>query len=196
MCNKMGEWTEVGVCQKETFMIIKPVRAEYLFSIRNHEIRAIAEHSNESRIISFIFDDKFVAKKTIEAGKLLSDDDYIRDIVIEYCQNHIGVYADIFKNHSNKVSLVSKIAVIEIENYGIKLNGIVKVLSDKYEIQMSTENGDDMISGSFTSDNFPEVLEKVRLFIRMLEGLSSELTDNIDELSNDKIEELIKWEEN
>jgi hypothetical protein len=38
------------------------------------------------------------------------------------------------------------------------------------------------------------VLEKLRIFINTLEGVSDVLSQNIDEFSNDKVMEKIKWQ--
>ena len=81
-----------------------------------------------------------------------------------------------------------------IENYGMKMLAHVTVEKEKYQFVVNGNNGDDIFSGTFKAENFSEVLEKVRIFTSTLAGISENFSDNINELSNDKVEEWIKWE--
>ena len=99
-----------------------------------------------------------------------------------------------FKRHSDKVHLVSKTMDFLIENYGINLPVHITVEKGKYSFEIIGNNGDDVFSGTFRSENFSEVLEKVRISTGILTELSKDFSININELSNDKVEEWIKWE--
>jgi len=173
---------------------IIPVSIEYNMQIKEHTLRAKAEHLENVRKITFYFDDKVVSEKIVAKGDFLTDDDCISEIVDNYCHNKTGVYADLFKNHSDKVHLVNKILVFIIENYGIRMVATVKVEKDKYHVEVNGNNGNDVFSGSFQSQNFSEVLEKVRIFTTTLNEISNSFSENIDELSSDKVEQWIKWE--
>lgn len=174
-------------------MNLKPIYATYVFSIPNHTIIATAKHKDNEREISYFYDDKLISQRSVPDGDLLSDDDYIRDLVENHCKTSIDAFSDLFNNHSNKILLISKSVKVLIDNFGIEIMAIVKVYNNRHEIELSTLDGEDKFSGTFASNNFPDVLEKLRLFINTLSGVSSDLTTHIDELSNDKIEALIKW---
>ena len=174
-------------------MEIIPVKQEYDFTVMQHTMRAVAEHKIDSREISYYFDQKLVAKKILPRGSFLTDDDYIADIVAEYMKNNTGVYADIFRYHSDKVLLVSKSMELQLENNGIIINVQVLVRKEDYSLKLITQSGDDSFAGTFKATSFSEVLEKIRIFIGFLEGVSDDLTENIDKLSSDKVEEWIKW---
>lgn len=174
-------------------MILKPLSAEYIFRFSNHSMRALTEHSKNEREINFYFDEKLVSCVHIPNGDLLSDDDHILEIIENHCNNSIDAYSDLFNKHSDKILLVSKEVSVIIENSGIEVMAHVKVYNNRYEISLSTWNGEDNFTGTFKSNNFSEALEKLRLFINTLIGVSDDLSINIDELSNDKIEQLIKW---
>ena len=171
-----------------------PIKVEYDFFMKNHRMKAVAEHLELERKFTFYFDEKVVSEKIVSSGDLLTDDDCIRDLVENYCKDHTGAYADLFKNHSDKVYLVSKTIDLMIENFGINLQTHVTVEKGKYCFKVNENNGNDVISGSFRAENFSEVLEKVRILTSILGEISKEFSENIDELSNDKVEEWIKWE--
>ena len=171
-----------------------PIKVEYGFAIKNHRMKAVAEHCDLSRKFSFYFDEKLVSERTAVGGDILTDDDCIRELVESYCKNHTGVYADLFKNHSDMVHLVAKTIDFEIENFGINLFTHVTVEKGKYTFVVKGNEGKDVFSGSFVSENFSEVLEKVRICTTMLAELSNGFSENINELSNDKVEEWIKWD--
>jgi hypothetical protein len=175
-------------------MKIIPIKTEYDFKIKQHKMRSVAEHGDEEREISYYFDDKLVAKKTIPAGEYLTDDDFIRAIVEEYCKYHGGVYADIFNNHSDMVLLETKTVEVRVENYEVVIGVKIKREKNHYQVLMSANNGEDVITGDFKASTFSDVLEKLRIFINTLEGVSAELSQNIDELSNDKVLEWFEWE--
>lgn len=174
-------------------MEIIPIKQEYVFSIMNHTMRAIAEHREKDRKLKYYFDQKLVSEKVIPGGEYYTDDDCIREVIDDYRKNHTGVYADIFNRHLDKVLLSEKVLEVYLINNGIKLNAKVRVIKDYYEIELGTDNGDNMFKGKFKASDFSEVLEKMRLFTYTLEGVSHELAKNISVLSNDKIEEVIQW---
>jgi len=172
---------------------ITPIKVEYKMQIKEHIMRVSAEHLELARRITFYFDDKVVSEKAVPPGDFLTDDDCISQLVDNYCKNKTGVYADLFRWHSDKVHLISKTLEFEIENYGIKMTAIVTVKKDTYHIDIDG-NGDDHFSGTFKSDSFSDVLEKVRLFTSILTGISNDFSSNINEFSNDKVEAWIKWD--
>lgn len=176
-------------------MEIIPIRQEYIFSIMNHTMRAVAEHISSVRKLSYYFDDKLVADKVIPGGTIYTDDDCIREVVDDYRKNNSGVYADLFNRHTDKITLTSKLLDVDLVNSGIVIHGKVKISKDYYDIELSTDNGENQFTGRFKAVNFSEVLEKMRLFTNTLTGVSTELAQNISVLSNDKIEEVIKWQE-
>ena len=176
-------------------MEIVPRRQEYVFSVMKHTMRAVVEHEKDKRNLSYYFDEKLVATKVTEGGEYYTDDDCIREVVDDYRKNNTGVYADLFNRHSDKIFLNEKHLEVDLVNYGIVIKSKVKIVKDYYEIELATDNGDNYFSGKFKAVNFSEVLEKMRLFTNTLEGVSSELAQKISILSNDKIEEVIKWQE-
>lgn len=176
-------------------MEIKPVKQQYDLTVMNHSMKAEALHFQDKRIISYYFDDKMIHKTQLPAGDLISDDNCIREIVENYSKNNVGVYADIFKNHSDKVFLLSKIIEVDVVNYGIVAHAKVKVEKDLYFFELLTDNQENHMSGSFKASNFSEVLEKMRIVVSMMAGVSTKMTEDINELSSDKVEEVIKWQE-
>jgi len=173
---------------------IKPIKIEYNLEIRNHKLKASAEHLETGRKITFFFDEKVVSAKEVPDGDFLTDDDCISELVENYCKNQVGVYADLFKRHSDQVHLVSKTLDFEIENYGIRMVAHVIVEKGKYLVEVKGNNEDDVFQGTFKSENFSEVLEKVRIFTGTLAEISDSFSAHINELSSDKVEEWIKWE--
>jgi len=173
---------------------ITPIKIEYILQIKEHVLKASAEHLENARKITFYFDDKVVSQKSIAPGDFLTDDDCISELVENYCKNQTGVYADLFRRHSDKVHLVAKTLDFVIENYGIIMNAHVTVEKGRYLIEVKGNNGEDVFAGTFRSENFSEVLEKVRIFTSTLTGISESFSAHINELSNDKVEEWIKWE--
>lgn len=173
---------------------IIPIKIEYQFQINNHTMRASAEHLELARRITFYFDDKIVSEKAVPPGDFYTDDDCISELVENYCRNQTGVFADLLKRHSDKVHLTAKKLEFLIDNYGIKMNASVVVEKGVYHFEVNGAEGVDAFSGTFKADNFSEVLEKVRIFTSMLGGISESFSKHIDELSNDKVEEWIKWE--
>ena len=176
-------------------MDIIPVRQEYVFSIANHTMRAVVEHIDDERRLSYYFDQKLVATKVVAGGDYYTDDDCIAEVVDDYRKNKTDVYADIFNRHIDKVMLTSKTLEVDLVNYSILIKAKVKIVKDYYEIALYTEDGDNQFSGKFRAADFSEVLEKMRLFTSTLEGVSAELAQRINILSNDKIQEVIKWKE-
>lgn len=176
-------------------MDIIPVRQEYIFSITTHTMRAVAEHVNDKRHLSYYFDQKLVATKIVDGGEYYTDDDCIREVVDDYRKNKTDVYSDLFNRHLDKISIIEKNLEVDLVNYGIVIKAKVKIVKDYYEIELYTDGGDNKFCGKFKAADFSEVLEKMRLFTNTLEGVSSELAEKINLLSNDKIEEVIKWQE-
>lgn len=176
-------------------MEIVPIKQEYIFTVLNHTMHAVAEHKNDKRYLSYYFDDKLVAQKEIEGGDYYTDDDCICEVVDDYRKNNKGVYADLFNRHTDKIQLTTKLLEVNLVNSGIIINAKVKIVKEYYEIELATESGEDKFSGRFRAAGFSEVLEKMRLFTRTMEGVSDELAQNISILSNDKIEEIIRWKE-
>lgn len=176
-------------------MEIIPIRQEYIFSVMKHTMRASVEHTADNRIFRYYFDDRLVSEKTSVAGDFYTDDDCIRDVIDEYRKTNNDAYADLFNRHIDKVTLSARLLELELVNSGIVIKSKVKTVKDYYEVELSTDNGDNVFSGKIRAVNFPEVLEKIRLFTNTLEGISTKLTQCINELSNDKIEEIINWQE-
>ncbi|MGN0311959.1 MAG: hypothetical protein ACI4CC_04215 [Lachnospiraceae bacterium] len=171
-----------------------PIKVEYDFTMKNHRLKAVAEHLESERKFTFYFDEKVVSEKMFSSGDFLTDDDCIRDLVENYCEDHIGAYADLFKRHSDMVHLVSKTIDFVIENFGINIQAHIIVEKGKYFFEVNENNGDDVFSGSFRAENFSEVFEKVRIYTSILGEISKKFSENINELSNDKVEECIKWD--
>lgn len=175
-------------------MEIIPVRQEYIFSVLNHTMRAVVEHVGNKRHLSYFFDQKLVATKEMDSGDYYSDDDCIREVVDDYRKNKTDVYSDLFNRHMDKITLTKKILEVDLVNYGLVIKAQVEIVKDYYEINLYTDGGDNQFTGKFKAENFSEVLEKMRLFTNTLEGVSQELALKINILSNDKIEEVIKWQ--
>ena len=173
---------------------ITPKKIEYNLQIKDHTMRATVIHNTDSRKISFFFDEKVVSEKTLSQGDFMTDDDCISELVRNYCNSNTGVYADLFKRHSDKVHLAYKTLEFVIENYGIEMHVLVTVEKEKYYVEAKANNGEDVFSGTFRSLNFSEVLEKVRMFTTTLVEISDRFSSHINELSNDKVEEWITWQ--
>jgi hypothetical protein len=92
------------------------------------------------------------------------------------------------------VLLETKTVEVQVENYEVVIGVKIKREKDHYQVLMSANNGEDIITGDFKASTFSDVLEKLRIFINTLEGVSAELSQNIDELSNDKVLERFEWE--
>lgn len=174
-------------------MEIVPVKQEYIFSVANHTMRSTVEHIENARKLSYFFDDKLVVEKAVPGGAYYTDDECISEVVNEYRKNKKDVYSDLLTRHIDKVALVKKILDVKLVNYGIIIWAKVTIIKNYYEIELMA--GENKFSGKFNAVNFSEVLEKMRLFTNTLEGVSDELAQKIDVLSNDKIEALIKWQE-
>lgn len=175
-------------------MEIVPVRQEYVFSVISHTMKAVVDHVNDERHLNYFFDDKLVATKIMAGGEYYTDDDCIKEVVDDYKKNKKDVYADLFNNHMDKIRLAEKRLELNLVNFGIVLNTKVKIVKDYYEIDITTGDGDDQFHGKFKATDFSEVLEKMRLFINVMEGVSAEFAQNISLLSNDKIAARIDWQ--
>ena len=174
-------------------MDIKPITLEYFFEVSGHSLYASCEHKDGTRELRFCFDDNEVAKKNIPDGDLLTDDDCICDIVDEYSHSHTGMFADLFRNHTDKVKLVSKVLEVKLEYFAIEILANITIKKPHYDVVLSSNGGRDTIQGSFEANDFSDVLEKLRIFSGALGGVSGELTDHINEISNDKVESVINW---
>lgn len=174
-------------------MNIIPVKVEYFFEVLQHKMKAVALHGENKRTISYFFDDKLVSEKNVPAGELLSDDDVIKNLVEQYSSTKTDKLADIFSNHRDKVTLTGRSLEIIIENTGISISAFLEIEKNSYKINLSANKGSDTFSGKFSSTNFSDVLEKVRLFTNMLEGISSILATHLNELSSDQVENWIRW---
>lgn len=175
-------------------MEIVPVRQEYVFSVISHTMKAVVDHVNDERHLNYFFDDKLVATKIMVGGEYYTDDDCIKEVVDDYKKNKKDVYSDLFNNHVDKIRLAEKRIELNLVNFGIVLNTKVKIVKDYYEIDITTGDGDDQFHGKFKATDFSEVLEKMRLFINVMEGVSAEFAQNISLLSNDKIAARIDWQ--
>ncbi len=176
-------------------MDIIPVRQEYLFSVAAHTMRAVAEHTDNKRRLNYYFDDKLVVTKVIDGGDYYTDDDCITEVVEEYRKSKKDVYSDLLNRHMDKIALTSKSLEVKLVNYGIVINASVKIVKDFYELALYTDNEENHFNGRFKAADFSEVLEKMRLFTSTLGEVSTELADKINILSNDRIEEIVKWKE-
>lgn len=173
----------------------KPALVEYLLTVANHTMCARVEHLELARRFSFLFDDRLVSEKVLPAGDFLTDDDCIEELVDNYCRTQKGVYSDILRRHSDKVNLISKTVKFSLINFGIVFDVQVVVKGDLYQISMSGNNDADTLTASFHAQNFSEVLEKVRLFTNYMGEANTNLSMNITQLSNDKIQQWFKWVE-
>lgn len=174
-------------------MEVRPIKQEYILAVANHSMRAVVLHKNNERQLSYYFDDKLITEKSMSGGQCYTDSDCIREVVDEYKKNNKGIFADLLNYHIDKVRLVSKLVELELINFGIPIKAVTKIIKDYYEVEIALKDGTDIFRGRIKADNFPEVLEKFRMFINTLEGVNAELTQNITLLSNDKIEEAIDW---
>lgn len=174
-------------------MTIEPQRLEYHLEVLNHTMKAVVLHLEKERKMSFYFDDKLVSERDVEKGSILTDAECINDLVVNYSKKNVGVFADIFKNHTDKVKLDAKIIEVKLVNFGIEILAKVTVEKDRYIMELSANNDQDKFLGTFASASFSDALEKLRLFTSTLEGVNENLTENISALSTDKVEEWIKW---
>lgn len=176
-------------------MTIEPCKLEYHLEVLNHTMKAVALHQKDGRKMSFYFDEKLVSERMVPDGDIFTDDECINNLVVEYSKKNVGVFADIFKNHSNKVKLLAKVMEVKIVNYGLEVLAKVTVEKNQYIMELSANEGKDKFLGTFSSGSFSDALEKLRIFTSLLEGVNVDLTNNISELSSDKVEEWIKWAE-
>lgn len=172
---------------------IIPIKSEYNFEIKNHHMKAVSDHLEDGRKITYYFDDKLISEKIVPGGDFLTDDDWIRQLVENFCDNQKGVYVDLFRNHSDRVYLTSKMFHFWIESFGIKMLINATIEKNNYHICINANDGDAVFSGTFKAMDFSEVLEKIRIFTNTLKDVSSIFSKEIDELSNDQIEKIIKW---
>lgn len=175
-------------------MEIKPVKQEYILSVANHKMRAVVLHEENARKLSYYFDDKLVEQKVMPGGDYYTDDECISEVVDEYKRNTKGVYADLLNRHIDKVHLVAKLIEVKLINFGIAATVKAKIVKNFYEVEITPEGGEDVISAKIKANNFSEAFEKTRILISTLEGLSAEASQNITLLSSDKIKESINWE--
>lgn len=179
----------------ERNMEIIPIMQQYLCVAKNHEMKAVVKHEADQRVVRYFWDQGIVSEKVLPAGSYLTDDECICDMLRDYSIQKSGVFADLLKNHTDIISLVSKQLQVQIKDFGIIFDAKLIIEKDFYNIELATENGDNCFSGRFKAEGFSEVLEKLRIFTSMLGGVSTELANDINLLSSDKIEELVRWKE-
>lgn len=175
-------------------MNIKPVKTEYLLESMGHKLTAILEHKDDVRLITYSFEDRIVTEKEVENGSYWTDDDYIRKVAESYFVEHKGVLQDLFDNHADKIVLKEKTSSFVLDNSGFEIDLTVREVKGVFEVQISSMGGADVLCGKFSADNEAESLEKLRIFLNTMQGINKELTANINEFTNDKVEEYIKWE--
>jgi len=176
-------------------MEIIPKSVEYHFVVGDHKMMSIISHLKDGRRVEFFFDGKLISQKIVPPDDYIKDDDCISELVENYCNNTKGVYSDLIKNHCNKIQLSMKSSELSINNNGIVINAIIISRKNTYNVDISTDNGNDSLKCTFEAGSFSEVLEKLRLLMFTLDGVSVELVNNIDELSDDKIQKWINWKE-
>lgn len=174
-------------------MKIIPLKVEYHLEILKHEMKSIVTHKNGKREITFYFDEKTVTKSVLDDSMTLSDDECIVKLVDLYCEKNVNLYSDIFNNHTDKVFLISKEIEAIIENFEMTFEAKIRAEKNAYSFQLSINEGKDVLSGHFESSNFSEILEKMRLYLSTLSGIGEQMTENIDNLSKDKVREAIQW---
>jgi hypothetical protein len=87
-----------------------------------------------------------------------------------------------------------KITEVVIENFEIVINVTIREEKNRYQVILSANDGEDRIVGDIKATNFSDVLEKLRIFINTLTSMSTELSQNLDELNDDKVMERIRWQ--
>lgn len=176
-------------------MNIKPIKMEYYLEVAGHKLNAICIHRDQIRDLRFLIDDVEIFRKREKDGDLLSDDDIICDVVVDYYNNKSGAYADLFKNHRDRVKLVAKAVEVAVNYCEIDINARVTIEKERYIVKMSTNDEQDKLVGTFAASSFSDVLEKLRLFSGGLSGFAQELTAHLNEIANDEVERRIRWQE-
>ena len=176
-------------------MKILPIRTEYNFEIVNHTAKASLEHIAGVRKVEYYFDDKLVGGRTVPDGDIVTDDDCIVDIITDYSMNNVGVYADLFKHHSDKIKLICRQADFQLEQSSIVCNVSFTNQKGFYSIDATTNGGKDRLTWTIEASDFSEAFEKARMILYGLECLNTEVTNNISALTNDLVLERIKWKE-
>lgn len=174
-------------------MNIVPEKVEYNFEVMKHTARASLEHVAGVRKVSYFFDEKLIGERVVEDGRIMTDDDCIADILNEYSDNNTGVYADIYKNHKDKIQLVNKMMHMTIDAGAFKVNFSVKCEKESYTFSVTTNNGKDRIVCKMEANDFVEAYEKSRLLLFGLEQLNADISENISKLAKDEIMDVIKW---
>lgn len=174
-------------------MKLIPVRLEYCFEALKHKMRAAVKHMGGSREICYYFDDEMVSNRFIPNDLPMTDDDCICDLVHAYSQTHTNVFSDLFKKHRDKVLLKKKTVEVTLDNNGFLFDASVVIEKGFYTISISTNNGEDSFTSRFAASSFSEALEKIRIFLNTLEGVSDSLSKHISKLANDRVQELVEW---
>ena len=176
-------------------MQIIPVKTEYIFHARSHVLRGEVAHRLDSRHLSYFFDDELVHESDVESGGFIADDDSIRAVAEEYFRTHTNVMSDLFNNHTEQVSLYEKKSSFLFDNNGgFTCRATVSEQRGLISLSMASVDGKDQLSTQLQVTNMSEALEKLRIFLNTLDGLSSTMAANISELVNDKVMTDIQWE--
>lgn len=174
-------------------MKIIPEKTEYKFEVLKHTARASLEHVAGVRKVSYYFDEKLVGERTVSGGDLLTDDDCIADILSEYSRNNTGVYADIYRNHSDKIQLVSKMVHFKVDSGTFIVDFSAMCEKGSITFSVIANGGKDRIACKMEANDFLEAFEKSRILLHGMESMNEELSKHINDLARDEIMELIKW---
>lgn len=174
-------------------MKIMPVKSEYRFEAMNHTMKAVLLHVDNKRRVTYYFDDKVFGEREIEEGDFWTDDDNIRSLAESYFADHTNVMSDLFVKHASKIKLKDKTNTFVIDNNGLMIDAVIVEEKGLFNVKITSANERDVFTGRITADSNSEALEKLRIFVNTLSGISMELTRNIDEFNNDKVKERIDW---
>lgn len=174
-------------------MNIIPVKTEYFFESMGHTFRAVVEHIDSTRKITYYYNDHSFLERTVDDGGIITDDDNVCNEAIQYFEQHANVMSDLFMNHTEKIGLTKKIITCVLENFGYPLNTVVIEEKNYVTVKIVTGDGEDTFSARLHMENVSEALEKLRMFTGVLESISNTMSDNISELSNDMVMSHIDW---
>ncbi len=156
-------------------------------------MKAEVQHTETSRVIDYYFDEKLIDSKPVPKGDFLTDDDWIHEMVSQYTLTTKGLYCDIISNHSDMIHLTSIVQTATIEHLDFVVDAVITEKKDYFYATVTAPNTGDSLSVTVKASDYSEFLEKLRLLIDTLIGVSNEFTSNISELSNDQIKNRIKW---
>lgn len=172
---------------------IIPEVLEYDFQITKHTAKAILEHVAGVRKVSFYFDEKLIGDKVIPDGNPLTDDDCIVDIMREFSKTNTGVYADLFRYHSDKITLVCKKIRIKVESGPFRVYFSSTRKKGIVSFSLTTNDGKDKIECQMEANDFMDAFEKSRYLLFGMETMNEKIAKNISELADDKVMEIINW---